>query len=91
MPQKPVRLPPLPRLKVRKPLLQTKSNPCMVVMSTLLNCWASNGEGSQACKELELSLKACMDTNKGGAQATRSSINYHAGRLYPKISGKSHD
>ncbi len=63
MANKPVRLPPLPRLRVKKPVSQTQANPCVVVMSTLLNCWSSNGEGAAECKQLESSLKECMEIN----------------------------
>lgn len=62
MANKPVRLPPLPRLRVKKPTNQTAANPCFVLMSTLLNCWSSNGEGAAECKALETNLKECMET-----------------------------
>ncbi|ODV63438.1 mitochondrial 37S ribosomal protein mS37 ASCRUDRAFT_73296 [Ascoidea rubescens DSM 1968] len=87
MANKPTRLPPLPRLKVRKPLAQVKEpNKCIVMMSALLNCWASNGEGSTVCSSLQTDLTSCMETYKPPAPV-KSPINYHAGRLYPKISG----
>jgi len=60
---KAVRLPPLPRLRVKNPVSQTQVSPCVVVMSTLLNCWSSNGEGAAECKQLETSLKECMEVN----------------------------
>lgn len=84
-------LPPLPYAKVRNPV-STKSSTknCMVMMASLLNCWAANGEGSQACAALEYELKACMETTDNASQAN-SSINYHTTRLYPKLKLKKND
>ncbi|EDK45629.1 conserved hypothetical protein [Lodderomyces elongisporus NRRL YB-4239] len=86
----PKSLPPLPRLRVRKPILSQSSNSCMVLMSSLLNCWASNGEGSQACLSFANDLKYCME-NQQSLKVERSTINYHAQRLYPKLKGKKLD
>ncbi|KAL6451285.1 MRP10 37S ribosomal protein MRP10 [Candida maltosa Xu316] len=86
----PKNLPPLPRLKVRKPVLSKSTNQCFVFMSSLLNCWASNGEGNQACNVFESDLKTCMETFKPKKE-TLSTINYHAARLYPKLKGRNHD
>lgn len=83
-------LPPLPRLKVRKPTLSKSTNECFVLMSSLLNCWAANGEGSQQCVAFETDLKSCMETYKP-KKDEMSSINYHAARLYPKLRGKVND
>lgn len=83
-------LPPLPRLKIRKPTLSKLTNQCFVLMSSLLNCWAANGEGSAQCSSFENDLKGCMETYKPGKD-TLLSINYHSARLYPKLLGKVND
>lgn len=82
-------LPPLPHAKIRNPVTN-KSLGCTVAMAGLLNCWAANGEGSAACAALELELKTCMEL-AGKGKGTRSSINYHTGRLYPKLKLKRND
>lgn len=84
------KLPPLPKLKVRRALIQQENNKCIVMMSTLLNCWAANGEGALTCKGFEDEFKICMDGYKG-AKPKVSSINYHAARLYPKLRGPRND
>ena len=86
----PKHLPPLPRLKLRKPTVSKATNECFVIMSGLLNCWASNGEGAAICKTFENDLKACMEVHKPQKEQL-SSINYHAQRLYPKLRGKVND
>ncbi|ODV97237.1 hypothetical protein PACTADRAFT_1810 [Pachysolen tannophilus NRRL Y-2460] len=92
MSQRPVRLPPLPTLRVKKPVVQTQANPCLVIMSSLLNCWSSNGESNKVCKKLETDLKVCMESSSSTAQRVqKSSINYHTTRLQPKVNGKPHD
>ncbi|CAI5760061.1 unnamed protein product [Candida verbasci] len=83
-------LPLLPKLKVKKPIVAKTTNECFVIMSSLLNCWASNGEGNKNCLNFEKDLKTCMETNKVEPDKM-STINYHAKRLYPKISGKKID
>ncbi|CUM68354.1 uncharacterized protein PRCAT00006076001 [Priceomyces carsonii] len=83
-------LPPLPRLKIRKPTITKSTNECMVLMSSLLNCWAANGEGSSQCTSFEHDLKNCMEVYKPKKE-NLSSINYHASRLYPKLRGKVND
>ncbi|SCV04834.1 LAMI_0H19724g1_1 [Lachancea mirantina] len=87
------RLPPLPRLKVKKPVVQQEANRCLVLMSNLLQCWSSNGHMNATCEELAKDLKACTSVNAMGKGATvkRSNINYHAARLYDRVSGKPHD
>lgn len=84
------RLPPLPRLKIRKPTANKATNQCFVLMSSLLNCWAANGEGSSQCAAYEHNLKNCMETFKQGEEQL-SSINFHAARLYPKLRGPVND
>lgn len=83
-------IPPLPRLKIRKPTVAKSTNKCYVLMSSLLNCWAANGDGSAQCSPFEKDLKNCMETHKPEKE-TLSSINYHAQRLYPKLRGKVND
>lgn len=53
-------LPPLPKLRVRKPN-KAELNPCIGIMSSVLGCWASSGYSAQGCQQLETSLRACMD------------------------------
>ncbi|CAG88118.1 DEHA2E13156p [Debaryomyces hansenii CBS767] len=84
------KLPPLPRLKIRRPTVSKSTNECFVLMSSLLNCWAANGEGSLQCSPFEHDLKNCMETFKPKKE-TISSINYHSARLYPKLRGKVND
>lgn len=80
----PYKLPPLPRLRVKNPVQQTQADPCKVLMSSLLQCWASNGQNSKVCEELVSQLKLC---GKGNAQVRKSNVNYHAARLYKRVSG----
>lgn len=77
-------LPPLPKLRIRRPTLSKANNSCLVMMSSLLNCWAANGEGAPACSSVENDLKVCMET-KQLTKGKSNSVNYHAGRLYPKL------
>lgn len=58
------RLPPLPKLRIRRPNKETQ-NPCIGVMSQLLGCWASSGYGIEGCGKLEEALRGCMDTKVG--------------------------
>lgn len=83
-------LPPLPRLKIRRATVTKQTNQCFVLMSSLLNCWAANGESAVACAAFETDLKGCMESYKPKAEQV-SSINYHAARLYPKLRGKVND
>ncbi|KAK3066627.1 40S ribosomal protein mrp10 [Teratosphaeriaceae sp. CCFEE 6253] len=79
------KLPPLPKLRVRKPN-QADANPCIGVMSSVLGCWASQGYSAQGCAMLEQSLRACMDARKP-SETKKSNINYHLSRFYPQIIG----
>ncbi|ODV84345.1 hypothetical protein CANARDRAFT_201231 [[Candida] arabinofermentans NRRL YB-2248] len=81
-------VPPLPRLRVKNAVAKQQTNPCLVVMSQMLSCWASNNEGSPACKDLEQELKACMAKSTKLPPPTKPSLNYHASRLLPKIHKK---
>ncbi|KAF2228803.1 mitochondrial ribosomal protein 10 [Viridothelium virens] len=79
------RLPPLPKLRVRRPN-QAEANPCLGVMSSVLGCWASSGYSAQGCAQLEQQLRACMDARKPDQQK-KNNINYHLSRLYPNMRG----
>ncbi|CCC71888.1 hypothetical protein NCAS_0I02200 [Naumovozyma castellii] len=87
------KLPPLPRLRVKKPVIRQEANKCLVLMSNLLQCWSSNGHMNPACETLATELKACTKENAMGKSRTeqKSNINYHAARLYGRINGKPHD
>ncbi|SMN20244.1 similar to Saccharomyces cerevisiae YDL045W-A MRP10 Mitochondrial ribosomal protein of the small subunit [Maudiozyma saulgeensis] len=87
------RLPPLPRLRVKKPVIKQETNRCLVLMSNLLQCWSSNGHMNPACADLAAQLKTCTSETALGKtnKEQKSNINYHAARLYDKISGKPHD
>ncbi|CCD22825.1 mitochondrial 37S ribosomal protein mS37 NDAI_0A06710 [Naumovozyma dairenensis CBS 421] len=87
------RLPPLPRLRVKKPVIRQETNRCLVLMSNLLQCWSSNGHMSPTCEALATELKACTKVNAMGKsqKEQKSNINYHASRLYNRISGKPND
>lgn len=58
------RLPPLPKLRIRKPNKDSQ-NPCVGVMSQLLGCWASSGYSIEGCGKIEESLRLCMDNKVG--------------------------
>nr|OQO23226.1 hypothetical protein B0A51_10411 [Rachicladosporium sp. CCFEE 5018] len=79
------KLPPLPKLRVRRPEA-TNANPCIAMMSSVLGCWASQGYTTQGCAALEQSLRVCMDARKP-QQAMKNPINTHLSRLYPQIKG----
>ncbi|KAM0806203.1 hypothetical protein BDR22DRAFT_7747 [Usnea florida] len=57
----PQRLPPLPKLRVRRPN-KPPENPCVGIMISVLGCWASAGNAAAGCQQLEQSLRACMDS-----------------------------
>ncbi|EGP89343.1 uncharacterized protein MYCGRDRAFT_29515, partial [Zymoseptoria tritici IPO323] len=78
-------LPPLPKLRVRKPN-SSDANPCVAVMSSMLGCWASQGYTTAGCATIEQQLRVCMDARKPGA-AKKSTINHHLSRFYPQIKG----
>ncbi|WPK23024.1 hypothetical protein PUMCH_000248 [Australozyma saopauloensis] len=80
-------LPVLPRLVLSKSGNRQVTNKCYVLMSSLLNCWAANGEGSTQCAAFEHDLKTCMETTKP-TRAPADSFKYHANRLYPKFTKK---
>lgn len=80
-------LPVLPRLVFKQTNSRKVTNKCYVLMSSLLNCWAANGEGSMQCAGFEQDLKTCMETNKP-TRAPADSFKYHANRLYPKFTKK---
>lgn len=53
-------LPPLPKLRVRRPN-KPETNPCLGVMASVLGCWASSGYSVQGCAQFEQKLRQCMD------------------------------
>ncbi|AJU59206.1 40S ribosomal protein mrp10 [Saccharomyces cerevisiae] len=87
------RLPPLPRLKVKKPIIRQEANKCLVLMSNLLQCWSSYGHMNPKCAGLVTELKSCTSESALGKRnnVQKSNINYHAARLYDRINGKPHD
>ncbi|KAF2733454.1 mitochondrial ribosomal protein 10 [Polyplosphaeria fusca] len=78
-------LPPMPKLRVRRPN-KPETNPCMGVMSSVLGCWASSGYSIQGCAQLEQKLRHCMDSPRPASNA-KNNINYHLSRMYPKMKG----
>ncbi|EAT86208.1 37S ribosomal protein mrp10 [Parastagonospora nodorum] len=78
-------LPPLPKLRVRRPN-KPEANPCLGVMSSVLGCWASSGYSVQGCAQLEQKLRQCMDAPRD-TNVKKNNINYHLSRMYPKIKG----
>ncbi|CCX10596.1 hypothetical protein FPQ18DRAFT_313261 [Pyronema domesticum] len=83
--EKVARLPPLPKLRIRKPNKDSQ-NPCVGVMSQLLGCWASSGYSIEGCGKIEESLRLCMD-NKKTMQQPKNTINYHLSRFYANLIG----
>ncbi|PSS24972.1 hypothetical protein M430DRAFT_133051 [Amorphotheca resinae ATCC 22711] len=81
----PMRLPPLHKLRVRRPN-QADANPCVSIMSSVLSCWASAGFNVAGCQAVEAQLRACMDAPKPKTQK-KNTINYHLSRMYPNIVG----
>ncbi|KAL3463412.1 37S ribosomal protein Mrp10, mitochondrial [Aspergillus heterothallicus] len=81
----PVRLNSINHLRVRRPNTQ-ENNPCAVVLSSMLSCWASSGHGAESCQGLEKELKACMDV-KRPKTTERNTVNFHLARMYPKVVG----
>ncbi|WPH00406.1 hypothetical protein R9X50_00323300 [Acrodontium crateriforme] len=92
------KLPPLPKLRIRRPD-RVEANPCLGVMSSMLGtseaiayyqidggCWASQGQAAQACAVLEQQLRVCMDARKTG-QTKKNNINHYLSRYYPQIIG----
>ncbi|KAI5362262.1 Putative ribosomal protein MRP10 [Septoria linicola] len=79
------KLPPLPKLRVRKPD-KGEANPCLGIMSSMLGCWASSGYSAAGCAALEQQLRGCMDARKT-TQQSKSTINHHLSRFYPQIIG----
>ncbi|OCK80370.1 mitochondrial ribosomal protein 10 [Lepidopterella palustris CBS 459.81] len=78
-------LPPLPKLRVRRPN-KPEINPCLGIMTSVLGCWASSGYSVQGCAQVEQQLRACMDAPRPTTQK-KNTINYHLSRMYPKIIG----
>lgn len=81
----PVRLQTIPHLRVRRPN-QQQQNPCVTVMTSVLNCWASSGYSAEGCLALEQQLRNCMDAPKQKG-VKKNTINYHLMRMFPKVAG----
>ncbi|KAH8890255.1 hypothetical protein GQ53DRAFT_607436, partial [Thozetella sp. PMI_491] len=79
MVKKPMRLPPLERLRVRNPN-RTEVSPCVTVMISVLTCWASAGHNTPACAGIESALRSCMDAPAPPAKP-KNTINYHLMRF----------
>ncbi|TQB77346.1 hypothetical protein MPDQ_002983 [Monascus purpureus] len=94
----PIRLQTIPHLRVRRPNVQER-NPCVVVMSSVLSCWASSGYTAEGCAALEQQLRQCMDAPFQPANelpffeiqkpktTKKNTINYHLMRMFPKVVG----
>ncbi|KAK1828703.1 hypothetical protein QBC39DRAFT_264569 [Podospora conica] len=80
---KPMRLPPVKRLRVRNPD-KVEPNPCMLIMGQVLSCWASGGLSNSGCATVEQTLRACMDKPPAPARKA-SSINYHLERFSKQL------
>ncbi|CAL5872787.1 uncharacterized protein PFLUO_LOCUS7056 [Penicillium psychrofluorescens] len=81
----PIRLQTINHLRVRRPN-QQEQNPCVTVMSSMLNCWASQGYSAEGCAALETQLRKCMDQPKS-SEKKKNTVNYHLMRMYPKVVG----
>ncbi|KAK0738032.1 hypothetical protein B0T18DRAFT_334067 [Schizothecium vesticola] len=84
---KPMRLPPLERLRVRNPN-KIEPNPCMLIMSQVLSCWASGGLATSGCANVEQTLRACMDKPPAPARKA-STINFHLERFSKQLTQKA--
>ncbi|KAK3688954.1 hypothetical protein B0T22DRAFT_480187 [Podospora appendiculata] len=82
----PMRLPPLKALRVKHPN-KADPNPCLVVMSSVLSCWASAGFNSAGCAAVEQALRSCMDAPKAPPKPGNT-INYHLARLSSKVTAQ---
>ncbi|KAL6852538.1 40S ribosomal protein mrp10 [Amphichorda felina] len=83
---KPMRLPPLKRLRVHNPTREVE-NPCLAIMSSVLACWASAGYNATGCLAVENQLRHCMDGPKLPRPASNT-INYHLGRMKNAVTDK---
>jgi hypothetical protein len=99
----PIRLQSVSRLRIRHPdkaeanpclgpmsaMLSTEA-PIHVQLQSdtyfLTDCWGSSSQSSGGCAHLEKALRECMDVPRP-AKGSKSSINYHLGRLFPQIRG----
>ncbi|KFA73199.1 hypothetical protein S40288_07953 [Stachybotrys chartarum IBT 40288] len=80
---KPIRLPPLKKLRVHDPKRKVEQ-PCVAVMSTVLACWASAGYNAAGCAAVENQLRKCMDGPKAPPPGTNT-VNYHLGRMKSNV------
>ncbi|KAI0181569.1 mitochondrial ribosomal protein 10 [Hypoxylon sp. FL1284] len=81
--QRPIRLPPLKKLRVRNPNGK-RERPCMALMSSVLACWASAGYSTAGCAQIEQALRDCMDGPKP-TKPKSNEINYHLSRFKDKL------
>ncbi|EGS22442.1 mitochondrial 37S ribosomal protein mS37 [Thermochaetoides thermophila DSM 1495] len=79
----PMRLPPLPQLRVRNPN-KPEPNPCLGVMTSVLACWASAGFNGRGCQTVEAALRACMD-GPPPPRKMGNTINYHLARFARRV------
>jgi hypothetical protein len=83
-----IRLQTVQNLRVKRPNTK-EANPCLGAMTAMLSCWASSnsvGGIRDGCAALEETLRQCAD--KGEKQKLKKSdINFHLGRLWPRIKG----
>ncbi|KAK5662455.1 hypothetical protein OQA88_8366 [Cercophora sp. LCS_1] len=85
--QKPIRLPPLEVLRVRYPN-KPEANPCLIVMSQVLSCWASAGYNTAGCAAFEDALRTCMDKPRAPPKK-HNDINHHLGRFNTRLTQKA--
>ena len=77
---------PLPRPHVRHVEYVLFHPPNTHFSNTHTDCWGSNSQSAGGCAHLEAALRECMDAPRA-AKTSKSSINYHLGRLFPQIRG----
>ncbi|KAK9371734.1 uncharacterized protein V1513DRAFT_454752 [Lipomyces chichibuensis] len=77
-------------LKMKKPYRAQSANQCTLFMAELFNCWAGSGLNAVDCQPLEIKMKDCFD-NRKFQPLIRTPFNYHAARLFPKLSKRPHD
>ncbi|KAK0630420.1 hypothetical protein B0T17DRAFT_490069 [Bombardia bombarda] len=82
----PIRLPPLRVLRVRHPN-RSETNPCVLVMSSVLSCWASAGYNTGGCQAVEQALRTCMDAPKAPPKPSNT-INYHLARFSKRLTSQ---
>ncbi|KIH94262.1 37S ribosomal protein Mrp10, mitochondrial [Sporothrix brasiliensis 5110] len=84
---KPPKLPPMEVLRVKDPVVNKGTDPCIVAMSSVLACWASVGYNAAGCAAVEATLRQCVDS-RVPQKERKSSINYHLGRFQRRLEGR---